>query len=363
MPFDIRSNIGNVSNPKHHIPLLRLQPELVSVSSQVIMSARFTYYYPENGGYLHCRILGTGAQGTATLVRSVRDGECYVRKKAWSDGQHSGRILCGEVEFYRQHDHIPRLIHAESFINRDSPPPVKLNTLIFPFCNVGDLVSLYDRCGHSPTKVPEVLILRCLGHLLKTITFLHFECNIKHNDLSPGNVLVNIANNEQFPKFFLADFGVAENLSADPEEMRGQIQEDLSELRITISFLLSGSMEPVVSRRFVEKHYSSQLLRSYNMLRELLKPGFELKTYHAKMRDLRRVVDRALELQQRTSGVDLSFLRPKDESLLVKTFYSKDELLRARKLPPGPWQIAKIDMATGKVSIVDSQKYQEKRWA
>lgn len=326
------------------------------------MSAKFTYYYPENAGYAHCRILGAGSQGTATLVRSVQNGNLFVRKKAWSDVQEGENKLCGDVEFNRQHDHIPQLVHSESFIDRDSTPAVKLNTMLFPFANVGDLITLYDRFGHSPANVPEVLVWRCFSHLLKTIAFLHFDCNIKHNDLMPGNVLVHFANDEQFPKFLVTDFGVSEYLSTDADDRMDQIQEELGEVRITISFLIGGSMHPV-ERGIIEKNYSPQFLEVYDVLRELLKPSFKLSTYQAQMENLRSMVDHGLELLQETSKVELSFLRPGDESLKAATYDSKEELLRAPLLPPGPWQVATIDQE-GSVLAVDPQMHQKKRcWA
>jgi serine/threonine protein kinase len=178
------------------------------------MPNRHVYLCGDGEGYFHIGCLGTGKQGTASLVRSISDGKLYVRKAGEYifDYYPSTDDWAPEVSNYREHENINRLISYEHYY------PGKTNllqaTLITEFCNGGNLFSFFDRYDGKGLKVPEALIWRFLQQMLTGVEFLQKQTpKVVHCDIFPGNIFVNWPNPKKPvdpPNFYLADFGRSE---------------------------------------------------------------------------------------------------------------------------------------------------------
>lgn len=329
------------------------------------MAAKWAYYYPEWDGYVHIRTLREDTtQGTAVLVRSVKDGKLYVRKKTWNSLSEDESELCGDIEFWRPHPNAPKLLLSKSYIVRTPGfPPDRHSILIFEYANCGDLEKVYERSISALGKVPEVLILRCLSQMLTLIHFMHFDCNppFHHNDLSFTNIVAQITDGKQLPDFLAADFGVAKFLDADNEEYRlEQIENEFADLRQAVSYLINGIDLPA-HREDIADNYSADLLEVYNALRDLPKYGFNLDNYEARLRNLRALAEYFAQESQKVCDIDFSFLRSPDDSGEEALFDSYEDLVSSEKVLPGPWQGMEINPATREILKIDPRRHEENR--
>lgn len=343
-----------------------------------IMVIKSVCYTPAKGGYIYIRELGHGAQGTAILVRSMTDSELYVLKKSYSELEAGEQTPSPEVEFYRPHPRVPKLVYHEAFVDQDLihlPVPKKINTLISSYCNLVDLNQLQTKCFDKSGKVDEVLIWRCFSQMLEVIEFLHFQCQpkIHHGDIRSANIFAHFPADKKLPDFFLGDFGVAEYIPEVFDKIAGSgyvviedyfITEEYFRLKRVFSGLLNDTEHPAQRERLV-RVYSEQLLLCYDALEWFIGDDFNMEDYQAELQELRIVVDTEAKVWEKRSTVDLSYLRPGDELDNAFFFYdSQEELLDAIIQPPGPWQAARVDTETWELLSIDPVVHHKARlWA
>ena len=354
------------------------------VHSHTIMAIKSVCYTPANGGYVYIRELGRGAQGTAILVRSMTDGEFYVLKKSYSELEGGEQTPSPEVEFYRPHPRVPKLVYHDAFVDQDLshiPVPKKINTLVSSYCNLVDLDQLGSKCFDKSGKVDEVLIWRCLGQMLEVIEFLHFQCQpkINHADIGSGNVFAHSPADKRLPDFFLGDFGIAEYIPEVFDKVAGFgyvvindyfVTESYFELKSVVWALLNGPTYPLkpkyhTQRKRFETLYSEKLVLCYDALEWFIGDDFKMDDYEAELQELRTAVDSEAKAWEEKSTVDFSYLRPGDELDNASLFYdSQEEILNAIVQPPGPWQAAQVDTETWELLSVDPVVYHKARlWA
>ena len=156
------------------------------------MGSKFAYLYGEGNGSLHVSYLGSGCQGTASLVRCVKTGKVQVRKTGLYDAEdyddNEGQ-WSSEVSNYRPHVGINKLIafahHPNSFKIQAA--------LITKHCNGKDLRHLFHSYNDLELMVPEALIWRYLHQIMEALHYLHRECRpaISHGDIFAGNIFVD----------------------------------------------------------------------------------------------------------------------------------------------------------------------------
>lgn len=215
----------------------------------------YGFYFPEGGGYLWIKALGAGTEGNADLVWSCANNQTnfdkvYVRKKTrthrflseWSVNDHpTGEYVRAEIEFYRNHRLIPRLIdwtsyRAAPYNNIDNTRRAYTTSMVFEYCNSGTLgriINTYssemndriqreyrqlnayddqDLPGLQDARIPEAFIWKVFGQLLGIVDYLHHMMpGVYHNDLLDMNIFLHRPTAEQIlPDCYLGDFGRAE---------------------------------------------------------------------------------------------------------------------------------------------------------
>ena len=83
-------------------------------------------------------MLGAGAHGIGCLVKSVANGQVYVRKKISPSYAYDENNECKDVKCYRRNPEIPRLVPVEAhtfLVEPSEYPPAPAGPTISKFFN------------------------------------------------------------------------------------------------------------------------------------------------------------------------------------------------------------------------------------
>ena len=284
------------------------------------------------------------------LVRSVRDGLVYVRTRKYATYHEGGRQLpIPEVQYHQPiaHSCITKMLSSSETI--DHPSKSRLVSSYFKFFNLRDV----DNLMSLSKPLPELLIWNMFEDVLSALQHLHCNQNLAHGDISTSNVFVNLKLGQKFPEFFLGDFGLVAPLlklgekgyTADNEDCEGpqaQISLDLCSLRDVIVTMAVGDAE---NRDEVSQTYSRDLCNAIQSLEDLTgSVEGNYRGYLANMGKLQKqIMQSAGRCLKWSENVDLAFLKAEDAYTDTETFDTVAAALNADFLPPGPWQVVKVD--------------------
>ncbi|CZR62172.1 uncharacterized protein PAC_12069 [Phialocephala subalpina] len=164
-------------------------------------------------GYVLITVIKHGTQGQACIVRSLTDGNVYVRKRLVKRSEH---LATEELSFS---DLIPASMTPEIVQHFDGE--TKAPTLIYAFCNGGDLSAFIKKCCKNDKVIPEAVFWHIEKQLIEIIACIHsgwqndvgFQEDwqlITHSDIHYGNVFLHWSDEDSpFPQFLLGDWGVS----------------------------------------------------------------------------------------------------------------------------------------------------------
>lgn len=331
------------------------------------MLDKYAYYYPEGPGYLFISYLGEGHQGCACLVRSVADGQLYVRKSS-SLWQRGAADLNREISNSLIHPNIPRCVDWPSAdalgVHGDIPRYDSVATY-WQFKNGGDLKGLNRLYRDAGKSLPDALQLKALAQVLEAV--LHLSTNyISHRDILPCNIFVhwlaspnNNAGRPLLPDFSLGDLGRSHqydeylfNRKVAPEEETWQriacneLAGDLGSVGSLFRKPPAGSLpQPVESAcsPFIAE-VSQGLMQAARQLRL----SFDLARCHKTVEGILTRIQNTLDAY--ISEVPLAnedIIRPPSLPFTTPLTYAQPaEIEHAEYGPPGPWQIAAVDALT-----------------
>lgn len=189
---------------------LRYVPAAQNALGQQVERAIF---FEEGPGFLFIQKLGSGVDGSASLVRNVDTGGLKVRKEAFrAQGAHSNEIGIPpwEAQVASLVKHIDGVYQAQGWTNwlyTKSRQIGVVEVTYWRYCNMGALSSFEKSARH---KIPEVFICHWLRSMLATLIDVH-KAGIVHNDAHWGNWLLHKREESPIPDIVLADFGRAES--------------------------------------------------------------------------------------------------------------------------------------------------------
>lgn len=171
--------------------------------------------FAESEGYILIRVINHGTQGQTSIVRSVSNGEFYIRKqliKRADQPKTEELNFCHRIPYHMA----PQVI--ESFNSQYVAP-----TIIYAFCNGGDsgefLQKYQFKCCGAGVAIPEALFWHLEKELLRTLAFIHSGWQegltppsdwLMHASIHEGNIFLNWApGNDPSPQFLLGDWGLA----------------------------------------------------------------------------------------------------------------------------------------------------------
>ena len=330
----------------------------------------YAIYFPDDHPSLFVSFLGAGREGAALLVRSLVDGNLYVRKRKRRELAHETN---NEANNTLPHAHIPKLIGQTTLINlphsvsslcleaevedhgvanKNSSRSTNRSTIdLWGFANgldVGHLVTNSTATG----ALPAILVFQLMYTLLSTTIFLHSK-DIAHGDLLPDNIFVhwddlqhtkgNLSMSDRIksnlPKFLLGDFGASYSLppTSSAQEIHNvsdtsqAVYRDLLAITKTIAFVINGGgfgpcgLSPRGRARYADTCPS--LLRAFDTLAGLpsvlrrfgvarMSDGkmFD-RTVGSFIKDLERMIDEEL----RNAGISNLFAATKHSSQSLLT--------------------------------------------
>ena len=197
-------------------------------------------------GYVLMSQLTGGNNGFVFLVRSLLDGELYVRKQLTTSANktvaevtvlHHIPITCS----------MPRLIssHRCRRYNDENMPTADIHSLFFQFCNGGNLAMFLENFWQESRPIPEVFIWHFVAKMVEILAGLQLgwtkrtafpidqslqpRAAVYHADLHGGNIFLNWPSSHGIlPEIFLGDFGNALILPSDGVESAGSLLDDVA---------------------------------------------------------------------------------------------------------------------------------------
>ena len=327
------------------------------------MEPKFTYLYTEGTkGYLHIAAIGQGIQGSASLVRSNEDGQVYVRKAGLydppfgCDDDDPAGLWCPEVSNYRPHQNINQLIDYQHY---EHDFKIHAN-LITRYCNGGSLSQLFDKFDKLELTFPEALVWRFLRDAMSGLSFLHQQRPaIGHNDLCPGNILVDWPTESALgPKMLLGDFGMSSAHDIGGDHDKADVWEeytagvafsrDYFNVATIALMLMHGDDKDLECNKpenyaLVEAVYSEELIQCVGGIFDLAE--FVEDNIYADSTALRDLIERGARSCP-ADGVNWELVRPSEPKSTPLLFDSYEALMSHVPWPPGPWHPAAVDPET-----------------
>jgi serine/threonine protein kinase len=171
--------------------------------------------FDEGDGYRLVRRLGLGCTAQVMAVKNQKDGKIYARKRLLYPASTPFKDnVPNEVWITRKlgpHQLIPFI--ADVF---ESPPGQW--SIIFQFCNGGDLDQLIVSHSKLAKPIPEASMWHIYSNVASAVAFLHHGWRegqplpsdwdtIFHGDLHVGNVYLDYPPGSDIPNVMLGDFG------------------------------------------------------------------------------------------------------------------------------------------------------------
>ncbi|KAK5044652.1 hypothetical protein LTR84_010544 [Exophiala bonariae] len=338
----------------------------------------------------------------------------YVRKKTKptaATSQGSFGMYSREVSLYRAHRLVPRMVGNEEFCVLPQEHPMhnafKSSSIISTFCNGGTLHRLSKVFCDGHKLIPEALLWHLLDQMLEVLGFLHRGYpSIYHADIHFENIFLHFADDsQQFPDFYLGDFGQAHMLDQfiwevgpNPARMALNTRTDwklsagiFSDMRMlinTVKHAIFASrwgfksqyshVEEVQALANISPEFTAvleQLMKASVLRQAIPHPthGDNHQSDHSERYEqlirIRRAVSRKAKVVRSALAdlPDLQWTRPgrSQEDAVAGSheklqgsyeptlFSSRAELLSQAERIPGPWRIARVDGTSNKVLGVE----------
>jgi serine/threonine protein kinase len=173
------------------------------------MEKKLAFFFDEGEGYLFVKWIGTSSQGQVMLVRSVADGELYIRKVSFPTVIRDDNPIA-EVLYCRPHAQIPTLVAWKEHAVHNMSLPTRLTSTIHSYSNGGDLGRFVRR-----NELTTALVWHMFERLLTVVCFLHYECvpGISQGDIAKRNIFLHWVDDDLLPQVLLGDFGHASSLA------------------------------------------------------------------------------------------------------------------------------------------------------
>lgn len=344
------------------------------------MPDKYAYYYPEGPGYLFISYLGEGHQGCACLVRSIADGQLYVRKSSslWARGAAD---LNREISNSLTHPNIPRCVGWPSAnalgLDGDTIPRYDSVATYWVFNNGGDLKGLNRMYREVGKPLPDVLQLKVLAQVLGAVLHLR-KCHIAHRDILPSNIFVHWPSQRPddnaalplLPDFALGDLGRSQQYDEGwfgrkvaPEEEVWQriacneLASDLGSVGSLFRKAPAGSLpqpgETPCSAFIAE--VSSDLMKAARQLRLSFDLAQSTETVGGILTRIQNTLDAYIS-ENHLSGEGI--ISPPPIPFSTPLVYAAPADVEANDYaPPGPWQIAPVDALTFEKKAILSDVY------
>lgn len=197
-------------------------------------------YFDEGQGYLLVRSVGSGADGSASLVRSVRNGKLYIRKEDTYFLAFYGETATfresppDEIANARLVDNVNGVYHAHGWtkwVNRNRHR--SYNVTYWKYYDLGALTpfnTAFRRNNGRP--VPEEWCVTWLIRMSEILINVH-DAGIVHHDCHGGNWLLETGMST-IPRIVLADFGRCERRPSDPYNPHAWIAACTSDFSLSL---------------------------------------------------------------------------------------------------------------------------------
>jgi hypothetical protein len=341
-------------------------------------SSKFAFYYPEGPGYLHIGVINNGAQGTASLCCSVRDGQILVRKKTapMALAMNPWR----ETDYKISHELVAQLLHEQQYLhsgNRGS------HATYWAYANALDLHDFIRRvCRIAARKwngvAPVSLAWRLLSQQLRALEAVH-SAGITHNDVHNGNVFVHWRASQGMPSFVLGDLGLVTVFDMEVSEFEGDTPiEDthhdfqplsLDQLRSSQVYERSGDIPQCLHAiakdlfgvrkncmtLWVQSEGCQELQSSMDTLAKLIEfidsdqvwlVERYLEILSLLCQHVEKNANEYYRLNLARDSAKLERLRPRPTKFKPQMFDSLDDVRNAPFLPPGPFYVVRINPKT-----------------
>lgn len=174
-----------------------------------------TVYFKEGEGYLLVRSLAAGADGSASLVRSVQNGKLYVRKEDLAlhrrPADPSLSSPPSEMTNARAVRHVANVYKAHGWtrwVRKDDQQC--FDVTYWKYYNLGSLSHFRHELQSDGLNIPENWIATFWIRMINALIDIH-EGGLVHVDPHGGNWLLETDNTTEHPnrppRIVLADFG------------------------------------------------------------------------------------------------------------------------------------------------------------
>lgn len=173
-----------------------------------------TVFFDEGDGYFLVRTLGSGVDGSASLVRSRWNGELYVRKEdlythSTPEDRNYALTTPHETANALTVQHIPGVYQAHGWTRWTyEDAPQAFDVTYWKYYNLGALGDFVKKARRADRPVPNSWIASWAVRMMDTLVDIH-DAGIVHNDCHSGNWFVETVA-PGVPSIVLGDFGRSE---------------------------------------------------------------------------------------------------------------------------------------------------------
>ncbi|KUJ10163.1 uncharacterized protein LY89DRAFT_740554 [Mollisia scopiformis] len=221
----------------------------------------------DHPGYILIRTIDKGFQSQTTLVRSLQDGNVYIRKHLNANENSGAELLVRNLPT----DVAPRLIDYTNTLDRNQNDDV----FIYEYCNGGDLADLHTKYLNHHTKIrflPGALLWDIARQCAEKIAYIHsgwqygqgvqvgWEPFI-HGDISPSNTFLDWnSDSSPYPQVLLGDWRIARTFK-EPKgrDMASWREYQSIDLQCFLELLVSIDNEAQIRTPDVQNPTPSQL--------------------------------------------------------------------------------------------------------
>lgn len=235
--------------------------ELMNTSTE---TSQQVSYFDEGAGFAYVAEVGSGIDGTASLVKSTANGKLYVRKedRYSTEANYEEVGPSAEIEIAKRMKHIPGVAQIKGWRKYERAELRQLKSAFYvsywDYCNMGTIWSLHAREHYSrEISIPDRWLLSWVASMLRTVIDLHRN-GVAHHDAHGNNWFLHWDDSTDTPNVVLGDFGQAREFdhfsATGPRTREGLLlRPDLDYIRIgniadTIAAPARGATEKSSSR-------------------------------------------------------------------------------------------------------------------